>query len=115
MLRAAREQRRRFRRRAAAQGSEAADCAISSTAESQHCYGTAHNFGLNMTQTLWSFQSFSQLKEANFQVAAAEASFQGVRNRACCCAWRWLISGSSRPPDQLATNRSESAMPLDRC
>jgi len=58
-------------------GTQAADCAISSTATSQHCYGTAHTLGLNMSQTLWSFQSFSQLKEANFQVAAAEASFQG--------------------------------------
>src|SRR5277367_4265433 len=59
-----------------AQGNTAADCAISSTATSQRCYGTVHSLGLNMSQTLWSFQSFSQLKEANFQVAAAEANFR---------------------------------------
>jgi outer membrane protein len=91
---------------AAAQGSEAADCAISSTAESQHCYGTAHNFGLNMTQTLWSFQSFSQLKEANFQVAAAEASFQGAQQSLLlrvAVAYFGILSAA----DQLATNRSE--------
>src|ERR1700761_1590321 len=60
-------------------GTQAADCAISSTANSQRCYGTAHSLGLNMSQTLWSFQSFSQLKEANFQVAAAEAGYQGAQ------------------------------------
>src|ERR1700735_1487534 len=60
-------------------GSQAADCAISSTATSHRCYGTAHSLGLNLSQTLWSFQSFSQFKEANFQVAAAEASFEGAR------------------------------------
>src|ERR1700730_13120629 len=43
-----------------ASGSQAAECAISSTVNSQHCYGTAHSLGLNMSQTLWSFQSFSQ-------------------------------------------------------
>src|SRR6202041_3608106 len=60
-------------------GTQAADCAISSTATTQRCYGTAHTLGLNMSQTLWSFQSFSQLKEANSQVAAAEANFQGAQ------------------------------------
>jgi hypothetical protein len=45
----------------------------------QHCYGTVHSLGLNMSQTLWSFQAFSQLKEANFQVAAAEATFRSAQ------------------------------------
>jgi outer membrane protein len=87
-------------------GSQAADCAISSTAGTQYCYGTAHTLGLNMSQTLWSFQAFSQLKEANFQVAAAEASFQGAQESLVlrvAVAYFGILSAA----DQLATNRSE--------
>jgi outer membrane protein len=89
-----------------ASGSQAADCAISSTANSQHCYGTAHSLGLNMAQTLWSFQSFSQLKEANFQVAAAEASYQGAQQNLLLRvaeAYFGILSAA----DQLATNVAE--------
>ncbi len=87
-------------------GSQAADCAISSTASSQRCYGTAHSLGLNMSQTLWSFQSFSQLKEANFQVAAAEASYQGAQQNLLlrvAQAYFQILSAA----DQLATNVAE--------
>src|SRR5450755_2159024 len=87
-------------------GSQAADCAISSTATSQRCYGTAHTLGLNMSQTLWSFQSFSQLKEANFQVAAAEASYQGAQQSLLlrvAQAYFGILSAA----DQLATNVAE--------
>src|SRR6202046_621522 len=87
-------------------GTQAADCAISSTANSQHCYGTAHTLGLNMSQTLWSFQSFSQLKEANFQVAAAEANFQGAQQSLLlrvAQAYFGILSAA----DQLATNVAE--------
>jgi len=84
-------------------GSQAADCAISSTATSQRCYGTAHSLGLNLSQTLWSFQSFSQLKEANFQVAAAEAGYQGAQQSLLlrvAQAYFGILSAA----DQLATN-----------
>jgi outer membrane protein len=84
-------------------GTQAADCAISSTASSQRCYGTAHTLGLNLSQTLWSFQSFSQLKEANFQVAAAEASYQGAQQSLLlrvAQAYFGILSAT----DQLATN-----------
>jgi outer membrane protein len=87
-------------------GSQAADCAISSTATSQRCYGTAHSLGINITQTLWSFQSFSQLKEANFQAAAAEADFQGAQQSLLlrvAQAYFNILSAA----DQLSTNRSE--------
>jgi outer membrane protein len=33
-------------------GTQAGDCAISSTANSQRCYGTAHSLGLNMSQSV---------------------------------------------------------------
>src|SRR5580692_606776 len=87
-------------------GSQAADCAISSTATSQRCYGTAHTLGINMSQTLWSFQSFSQLKEANFQVAAAEANYQGAQESLLlrvAQAYFGILSAT----DQLATNVAE--------
>jgi outer membrane protein len=87
-------------------GTQAADCAISSTATTQRCYGTAHTLGLNMSQTLWSFQSFSQLKEANFQVAAAEASYQGAQQSLLlrvAQAYFGILSAA----DQLATNVAE--------
>src|SRR6202789_2971080 len=87
-------------------GSEAADCAISAAAGAQHCYGTAHSLGLNMSQTLWSFQAFSQLKEANFQVAAAEANFQGAQQSLLlrvAQAYFGILSAA----DQLATNVAE--------
>src|SRR6202044_2958325 len=87
-------------------GTQAADCAISSTATTQRCYGTAHTLGLNMSQTLWSFQSFSQLKEANFQVAAAEASYQGAQQSLLlrvALAYFGILSAA----DQLSTNIAE--------
>jgi outer membrane protein len=87
-------------------GTQAADCAISSTVNTQRCYGTAHSLGLNMSQTLWSFQSFSQLKEANFQVAAAEASYQGAQQSLLlrvAQAYFGILSAA----DQLATNVAE--------
>ncbi len=61
--------------------------------------------GCTLSQTLWSFQAFSQLKEANLQAAAAEASFRRAPSRTCCCAWRRPTSGFCRPPISSPTNR----------
>jgi outer membrane protein len=87
-------------------GSEAADCALSAAAGMQHCYGTVHSLGLNMSQTLWSFQAFSQLKEANFQAAAAEATYRSAQQNLLlrvAQAYFAILSAS----DQLTTNRGE--------
>ncbi|MGB6309504.1 MAG: TolC family outer membrane protein [Steroidobacteraceae bacterium] len=87
-------------------GSEAADCALAAASGMQHCYGTVHSLGLNMSQTLWSFQAFSQLKEANFQAAAAEASFRSAQQNLLlrvAQAYFGILSAS----DQLAANRAE--------
>jgi outer membrane protein len=89
-----------------ASGSEAADCALSAAAGVQHCYGTVHSLGINMSQTLWSFQAFSQLKEANFQAAAAEAGFRSAQQNLLlrvAQAYFAILSAA----DQLATNRAE--------
>jgi len=87
-------------------GSAASDCAISSTADSQHCFGTARTFGVNLSQTLWSFQSFSLLKEANFQVAAAESSFRDAQ-QSLLLRVSQAYFGILSAMDQLAANRNE--------
>jgi outer membrane protein len=87
-------------------GGSSAGCALGADAGTQHCYGTARALGLNLSQTLWSFQAFNQLKEANFQAAAAEATFRGAEQDLLlrvAQAYFGILSAS----DQLATNRSE--------
>jgi outer membrane protein len=87
-------------------GSTAGDCAVSSTADTQHCYGTARTLGINLSQTLWSFQSFSLLKEANFQVAAAESTFRDAQ-QSLVLRVSQAYFGILSAADQLAANRSE--------
>ena len=87
-------------------GAVAADCAIGAASGMQHCYGTARALGINMSQTLWSFQAFSRLKEANFQAAAAEAAFRSAQQNLLlrvAQAYFAILSAA----DQLATNRAE--------
>jgi outer membrane protein len=85
-------------------GSQAADCALGAAGGVAHCYGTVHGLGLNMSQTLWSFQAFSQLKEANLQAAAAEAGFRSAQQNLLlrvAQAYFAILSAA----DQLAANR----------
>ena len=42
-------------------------------------YGNASIYGLTLNQTLWSFQSFHKLQEANLQVAQAEAVYRSAQ------------------------------------
>jgi outer membrane protein len=79
---------------------------LSADAGTQRCYGTVRGLGLNLSQTLWSYQAFNQLKEANFQAAAAEATFRGAEQNLLlrvAQAYFGILSAS----DQLAANRSE--------
>jgi outer membrane protein len=85
---------------------EATDCALTGAAGNQHCYGTVHALGVNLSQTLWSFQAFSQLKEASFVAAAAEATYQDAKQSLLlrvAQAYFAILSAA----DQLTTNRSE--------
>lgn len=45
----------------------------------ENCYSNTHAYGLTLTQTLWSFESFSRLKEANFIAASAQADLLGAQ------------------------------------
>jgi outer membrane protein len=85
---------------------QSAACTLSADAGTQRCYGTVRGLGLNLSQTLWSYQAFNQLKEANLQAAAAEATFRGAEQNLLlrvAQAYFGILSAS----DQLATNRSE--------
>jgi outer membrane protein len=87
-------------------GSQAADCALGAAAGTQHCYGNVHSLGLTLSQTLWSFQAFSELKSANFQAAAAEAVYRSAQQTLLlrvAQAYFAILSAA----DQLATNRNE--------
>jgi outer membrane protein len=55
-------------------GSTITGCQVAAGAQNLVCYGDGHGYGLSLTQTLWSFQSFSQLREASATAAAAEAN-----------------------------------------
>ena len=87
-------------------GNTAGDCAVSSTADTQHCYGTARSLGINLSQTLWSFESFSLLKEVNFQVAAAESTFRDAQ-QSLVLRVSQAYFGILSAADQLAANRNE--------
>ncbi len=85
---------------------QSAGCTLSADAGTQRCYGRVRGLGLNLSQTLWSYQAFNQLKEANLQAAAAEATFRGAEQNLLlrvAQAYFGILSAS----DQLATNRSE--------
>ena len=85
---------------------QAADCAMSPDAGTQRCYGTARALGLTLSQTLWSYQEFNLLKEANFQAAAAEATFRGAEQSLLlrvAQAYFGILSAA----DQLTTNGNE--------
>ena len=87
-------------------GVEASDCILNSAGNTTHCYATAHGVGLQLTQSLWSYEAFSQLKESGFQVAAAEATLLSAQQSLLLRvsqAYFAILSAT----DQLATNRNE--------
>jgi outer membrane protein len=55
-------------------GTTITGCQIAAGAANEVCFGDGHGYGLTLSQTLWSFQSFSLLREASATAAAAEAN-----------------------------------------
>ena len=87
-------------------GIEASECILNSVGDTTHCFATAHGVGLELMQTLWGYEAFSQLKEFGFQVAAAEARLLSAEQSLVLRvgqAYFAILSAS----DQLATNRNE--------
>jgi outer membrane protein len=83
---------------------QAANCTLSSDQPTQYCYTNSHAYGLTLSQTLWSFESFSRLKEANFLAAGAQANLLAAQQSLLlriATAYFGILSAQ----DQLATNR----------
>lgn len=74
----------------------------------QRCQADTRASGLRLSQTLWSFEAFSQLKEANRLAASAEATFlaaqQALLERVAQAYFAILAA-----KDQVLTTRSERA------
>lgn len=72
------------------------------------CYGNVHSYGLTLNQTIWSWQQFSQLKEASIQAAGAQAALlaaqQSLLLRVATAYFAYLGA-----EDQLATDGSARA------
>ena len=83
---------------------QAANCVLAGDRQMTNCYSNTHAYGLTLTQTLWSFESFSRLEEANFLAASAQAELLGAQQRLLlrvATAYFGILAAS----DQLATNR----------
>ena len=82
---------------------QAANCTLSDQ-QTQYCYTNTHAYGLTLTQTLWSFESFSRLGEASFLAASAQANLLAAQQSLLlrvASAYFGILSAQ----DQLATNR----------
>jgi len=89
------------------QTSQAAACSMA-TADMEHCYGNVRGLGLSLSQTLWSFEAYSRLKEADFQAASAQATLMSAQ-QSLLLRVASAYFGILAARDQLATNRSERA------
>ncbi len=79
-------------------------CQIAAGAANEVCFGDAHGYGLSLSQTLWNFQSFSQLREASATAAAAEANFLAAQ-QALMLRVAQAYFGILSARDALATNQ----------
>jgi outer membrane protein len=80
------------------------NCVLSASAQMERCYSSTYGYGLTLQQTLWSFESFSRLREANSLVASAQATLLAAQQELLlrvATAYFGILSAQ----DQLATNR----------
>jgi outer membrane protein len=83
---------------------QAADCALAASQQTQTCHTNTHGYGLTLSQTVWSFESFSRLKEANSLAASSEATLLAAQQSLLlrvATAYFGILSAQ----DQLATAR----------
>jgi outer membrane protein len=85
-------------------GTTITGCQIAAGAANEVCFGDAHGYGLNLSQTLWSFQSFSQLREASATAAAAEANLLAAQ-QSLMLRVAQAYFGILAARDSLATNQ----------
>jgi outer membrane protein len=82
------------------------NCAPSADGTMEHCSGYTHGYGLVLSQTLWSLESFNRLKEASLQGAAAQATLAGAQQSLIlrvAQAYFAILSAQ----DRVTTNRKE--------
>ena len=72
----------------------------------QRVYGDVKNYGLVLTQTLWSFQDYHLLKEADLQAAEAQAKYLGAQ-QALILRVTQAYFGILAAADQVATAQSQ--------
>ena len=72
----------------------------------QHCIGNQHAVALTLSQTLWSMQSWERLKEADLQVASADATLESASETLLLRVARAYFAILSAR-DQLGTYRNE--------
>ena len=85
-------------------GTTITGCQIAAGAATQVCFGDGHGYGLSLSQTLWSFQSFSLLREASATAAAAEANLLAAQ-QALILRVAQAYFGILAARDALATNQ----------
>src|SRR3984885_3198417 len=85
-------------------GTTITGCQIAAGAANEVCFGDAHGYGLTLSQTLWSFQSFSQLREASATAAAAEANLLAAQ-QSLMLRVAQAYFGILAARDALATNQ----------
>lgn len=87
-------------------GSETLTTCSQSSDNLPQCYGNAHGYALTLSQTIWSFQSFSLLKQANRQAASAQAMLMSAQQTLLLRVAQAYF-GILAATDQLTTATSE--------
>ena len=85
---------------------QSVNCALRANGNTQRCDANGRGVQLQLTQKLWSFENFSQLKQAALETAAAQATvLQAQQDLMLRVAVAYFAILSAA--DQLTTNRSE--------
>jgi outer membrane protein len=88
-------------------------CTSNAVTGKEKCSGIVSVWNVNLAQTLWSFQAFSLLKEANQQRAAAEAEYESARqNLILRVARAYFAVLSAGDQQRTSRNKREAFMTL---
>ncbi len=89
-------------------GSTITGCQIALGAQNLVCYGDARGYGLSLSQTLWSFQSFSQLREASASAAQGGSDPTGSSAGTAAASRAgvlWNLKRAGQPDNQSSRAR----------
>ena len=71
-------------------------CALATDELTERCNINYQTYGLTLSQTLWSFTAFNQLKEADSAAAGAEASYRSAQQQLVERQARWEQDNASK-------------------